>query len=82
MPIRHRRNLIRDCQDFKIQYLVTVILHREALILQLVISLTLISHIIEYFIHRAGRTGRMGQSGDVYSLVGQAQNSKPRKKRY
>ncbi|NLL68970.1 MAG: DEAD/DEAH box helicase [Acholeplasmataceae bacterium] len=71
MPIRHRRNLIRDCQDFKIQYLVTSDIASRGLDFTAshIINFDFPYH-LEYFIHRAGRTGRMGQSGDVYSLVG------------
>lgn len=71
LQVRQRRSVIKDAQDLKLQYLVTSDVASRGIDFQAshIINFDFPYH-LEYFIHRAGRTGRMGQSGEVYSLVG------------
>ncbi|MGI6781900.1 MAG: DEAD/DEAH box helicase [Acholeplasmataceae bacterium] len=71
MPVRVRRQVIKDISDLKYQYLVTSDIASRGIDFDAshIINYDLPYH-LEYFIHRSGRTGRMGQSGEVYTIEG------------
>lgn len=70
IPIRQRKNIIEDIKSLKYQYVVCSDIASRGL------DFEGISHIInydlpyktEFYIHRSGRTGRMGKEGIVYTL--------------
>ena len=61
LQVRQRRSVIKDAQDLKLQYLVTSDVASRGIDFQAshIINFDFPYH-LEYFIHRAGRTGRMG----------------------
>ncbi len=67
---RERKQVLRDIDKLNVQYIVASDMASRG------IDIKGISHIINYnfpkdmtfYIHRSGRTGRMKQSGDVYTL--------------
>ena len=71
VPLRQRKSLIEEIKALKYQYVVSSDIAARG------IDIDGISHIINYdlpfeldfYIHRSGRTGRMGKTGVVYSLV-------------
>ncbi|HKL61352.1 MAG TPA: DEAD/DEAH box helicase [Acholeplasma sp.] len=78
VPLRIRKQLFDDIRNLKYQYIVSSDLSARGL------DIDDVSHIINYdlpydldfYIHRSGRTGRMGKTGLVYSLVTLQQNRK------
>lgn len=71
IPLRQRKSIIEDIKALKYQFVVSSDIASRG------IDIDGVSHIINYdlpyeldfYIHRSGRTGRMGKSGIVYSLV-------------
>jgi len=67
---RHRKQVLRDIEKLNVQYIVASDMASRG------IDIKGVSHIINFdfprdmtfYIHRSGRTGRMGMSGDVYTL--------------
>lgn len=77
MPVRLRRQIISDSKDLKYQYLVTSDIGSRGIDFEAthIVNYDLPYH-LEYFIHRSGRTGRMGKSGDVYTIEGENDHRK------
>ena len=71
MPVRVRRQVIKEIHELKYQYLVTSDIGSRGIDFDAshIINYDLPYH-LEYFIHRSGRTGRMGRSGEVYTIEG------------
>lgn len=67
---RERKHILKEAQDLKYQYIVASDVASRG------IDLDGVSHVInydlpqdfEFYLHRAGRTGRMNYSGEVYSF--------------
>ena len=77
MPVRVRRQVIKDIHDLKYQYLVTSDIASRGIDFDAthIINYDLPYH-LEYFIHRSGRTGRMGKTGEVYTIWSDNDNRK------
>ncbi|MDZ5782965.1 DEAD/DEAH box helicase [Marinococcus luteus] len=73
LPSRQRKQVMKRIQNLEVQYLVATDLAARGM------DIPGISHIInyslpkelEYFIHRTGRAGRAGLTGESYTLMGE-----------
>ena len=77
MPVRVRRQVIKEVHELKYQYLVTSDIASRGIDFDAshIINYDLPYH-LEYFIHRSGRTGRMGKTGEVYTIQGENDHRK------
>lgn len=70
MPIRERKRVLREIASLKYQYIVATDIAARG------IDIAGVSHVIQYelpydyefYVHRSGRTARMGKSGICYAL--------------
>lgn len=72
METRRRKQVIRELESGEIQYLVASDLAARGIDLpevSHVINMSLPSHDLDFYLHRVGRTGRMGQKGYAFSFV-------------
>lgn len=78
VPIRERKTVINEIRELKYQYIVASDLAARGLDfvgISQIINYDLPKK-IEFYIHRSGRTGRMGAHGEVYSFYENADSRK------
>ncbi len=72
MDTRSRKQVLRELENAEVQYLVASDLAARGIDLpevSHVINMALPSHDLDFYLHRVGRTGRMGQKGYAFSFI-------------